>query len=332
MMPTHVTFQATVLVFVISLLSAPQSATAAFQAVTSREAEELVRYHNKVRDEVGVGPVEWSPALARFAQEWADEVARTGRIGHRPGEGEFAQRYGENIAWGSGGGFDVLTGARSWYEEKKSYTPGTPIPRDFRDFKAGHYTQMVWEDTTEIGAGKAVIQAGDRKGSLLVVCNYNPRGNMIGEEPFIAGGDTRGGDAQGGGETASAKLGSTSLRVLEPVDVEGPFPELVREVEVGDVVQLQIAHPVRPPFPSEASVKVSNLALTALFVTSNKGQVAVTGPKQGVIGGGYFSAFVRASNSGEAKAVVTATYPDGTKKVVPFVFKVNDRGGGKDRR
>ncbi len=335
MMPTHVTFQATVLVFVISLLSAPQSATAAFQAVTAREADELVRYHNKARDEVGVGPVEWSPALARFAQEWADEVARTGRIGHRPGEGQFAQKYGENIAWGSGGGFDVLTGARSWYEEKESYTPGTPIPEDFRDFKAGHYTQMVWKDSTEIGAGRAVIQTGDRKGSLFVVCNYNPRGNMVGEKPFLATGDTRGGDARGGGETASAKLGSTSLRVLEPIDVEGPFPDLVREVEVGDVVQLQVAYPARPPYPLEASVRSSNRALAALFVTSNGGRVAEPGTvtKRGVVGDDCnFSAFVRASNPGEAKAVVTAIYPDGTKKEVPFVFKVNDRGGVKNRR
>ena len=157
---------------------------------------------------------------------------------------------------------------------------------------------------------------------------------MIGEKPFPATGIARGGEAQGGGETASAKLGSTSLRVLEPVDVEGPFPERVREVEVGDVVQLQVAYPARPPLPSEASVKVSDRALTALFVTSNEGRVAVPGPepKQGVIGSDSFSAFVCASNPGEAKAVVTATYPDGTKKEVPFAFKVNDRGGGKDRR
>ena len=157
---------------------------------------------------------------------------------------------------------------------------------------------------------------------------------MVGETPFLATGIARGGDAQGGGETASAQLGSTSLRVLGPVNVEGPFPQSVREVEVGDVVQLQVAYPARPPFPSEASVKVSNRALTALFVTSNGGRVAVPGPeaKQGVIGSDSFSAYVRANSSGEAKAVVTATYPDGTKKEVPFAFKVHDRGGGKVRR
>ncbi len=184
MTPSHVAVRATGLLSAVLFLSAPRFANAAAQAVTARDADELVRYHDKVRDEVGVGPVKWSPALAGFAQEWADEVARTGTIGHRPGGGEFAQKYGENIAWGSGGGFDVRTGARSWYEEKKSYTPGTPIPRDFRDFKAGHYTQMVWENSTEIGAGMAVIQTGAKKGYLLVVCNYDPRGNIIGEKPY----------------------------------------------------------------------------------------------------------------------------------------------------
>jgi len=100
------------------------------------------------------------------------------------------------------------------------------------------------------------------------------------------------------------------------------------------VDQLQFVLWVRPPFPSQASVKVFNRELTVLFVTSNEGQVAVPGPEpeQGVIGGGSFSAYVRASNSGEAKAVVTATYPDGTKKEVPFVFEARDRGGVKDRR
>ena len=65
MMPTHVTVRATGLLFVVSFLSAPQFANAAAQAVTAREADELVRYHNKVRDEVGVGPVEVVPRPGR---------------------------------------------------------------------------------------------------------------------------------------------------------------------------------------------------------------------------------------------------------------------------
>ena len=124
-------------------------------ALSAQEAADLVEFHNKVREEVGSEPVKWSPELARFAQEWADEVARAGKLAHRPREGERKQRYGENIAWGSGRGYGVLKAAESWYAEMKFYEPGTPIPQpeDFGDFKAGHYTQMVWKDTTAIGVG-----------------------------------------------------------------------------------------------------------------------------------------------------------------------------------
>jgi pathogenesis-related protein 1 len=155
-------------------------------ALSAKEAADLVEFHNKVREEVGIEPVKWSPELARFAQEWADEVARTGKLAHRPREGERKQRYGENIAWGSGRGYDVLKAAESWYAEMKVYEPGTPIPQpeDFGEFRAGHYTQMVWKDTTAIGAGKATIQEGERKGWLVVVCNYDPPGNIAGEKPY----------------------------------------------------------------------------------------------------------------------------------------------------
>jgi hypothetical protein len=53
-------------------------------AVTAKEMQDLVDYHNKLRKDVGVNPVKWSPALAKVAQAWADEVARTGIVGHSP--------------------------------------------------------------------------------------------------------------------------------------------------------------------------------------------------------------------------------------------------------
>jgi hypothetical protein len=161
----------------------PESETGS--AFSSGEAADLVEFHNKAREEAGVAPVKWSPELARFAQQWADEVARTGQPAHRPREGEHKQRYGENIAWGMGGGYGVHQGAESWYDEKKFYERGTPIPppEDFGAFRAGHYTQMVWKDTTTIGAGKATIQGGKLKGWLVVVCNYDPPGNISGQKP-----------------------------------------------------------------------------------------------------------------------------------------------------
>ena len=67
-------------------------------ALPDKEAKQVVDFHNKVRKDVGVGPVKWSPTIAKYAQEWADYLAEKGELEHRPAEGKFAQKYGENIA------------------------------------------------------------------------------------------------------------------------------------------------------------------------------------------------------------------------------------------
>ena len=166
------------------LAGRPQLAGDTGSKLTANEADVLVAYHNQVRSEVGVAPVRWSPTLADFAQQWADEVARTGMLQHRPRDGQWRQLYGENMAWGSGRAYDVLTAAKRWYEEIKFYEPGSSIPRDSGSFKAVHYTQIVWKDTTEIGAGKAIIEKGEKRGWTVVVCNYNPAGNIAGQVPY----------------------------------------------------------------------------------------------------------------------------------------------------
>jgi pathogenesis-related protein 1 len=149
-------------------------------AMSDADAKAFVEYHNKVRKEVGSGPVTWSKDLAAFAQKWADHLAETGELEHRPRTGEWAQKFGENLAIDA----TALKGAGAWYGEKKDYEKGTPIPEDFSKFTAGHYTQMVWKGTTKIGAGVAVVQKGKYQGQVVVVCNYDPRGNIIGQKPY----------------------------------------------------------------------------------------------------------------------------------------------------
>ncbi|OWK43588.1 CAP domain-containing protein [Fimbriiglobus ruber] len=149
-------------------------------ALTAEEIEDLVSYHNRVRKEVGAEPVKWSEKVAAVAQEWADHLAEIGKLEHRPRTGKSASPYGENLAINQ----SVRKGAEAWYAEKKDYTAGDPIPKDFANFKAGHYTQMVWSKTTEIGAGKAVVKSGRFKGETVLVTNYNPPGNFIGRKPY----------------------------------------------------------------------------------------------------------------------------------------------------
>jgi uncharacterized protein YkwD len=51
--------------------------------------------HNAARAQVGVAPLAWSPTLAGYAQQWADQLAEQGcALSHRPGDS-----YGENLFW-----------------------------------------------------------------------------------------------------------------------------------------------------------------------------------------------------------------------------------------
>lgn len=133
-------------------------------------AREMLAAHNGVRARVGMAPLAWSDPLAGRAQEWADSLVARGQFAHRPNSG-----YGENL-------FEI-TGARAtssqvvnaWAEEVRDY--------DYRSNKCrgvcGHYTQIVWGDTKEVGC--AVARRGARE---VWVCDYDPPGNWAGKRPY----------------------------------------------------------------------------------------------------------------------------------------------------
>lgn len=139
-------------------------------------ADELLDAHNRYREEVGVPPLEWSSALAESAQAWADELAATNRFAHSDTD------YGENLWKGTAGRFSPTRMVAGWGEEQQYFIPNQPFPDvsttgNWAD--VGHYTQLVWEDTTEVGCAIATDHSWD-----VLVCHYNPPGNFIGEEPY----------------------------------------------------------------------------------------------------------------------------------------------------
>ncbi|MFZ9504750.1 MAG: CAP domain-containing protein [Cyclobacteriaceae bacterium] len=157
-----------------------QSILRSGSSLTSSEAEEVLVYHNNVRQEVGVGPLEWSRELAGYAQKWADQLAASGcEMNHRPRSGVWKQQHGENLFWGSDADvYTALDACESWYSEKKFYRNAPVGNGNFS--QVGHYTQMVWSKTTHVGMAKAVC----RDGSVLVVANYDPPGNYLGQKPY----------------------------------------------------------------------------------------------------------------------------------------------------
>jgi len=147
--------------------------------VDQKEAQEALDFHNKVRKDVGTAPLEWSAELAAYAQAWADNLAkRNCAFEHRPHSGEFKQIHGENIFWGSGMAYTVVTASKSWYDEIKEYKHA-PLNNDNWSV-AGHYTQMVWKSTTQVGIAKAICQGGE----TLIVANYDPAGNYMGQSAY----------------------------------------------------------------------------------------------------------------------------------------------------
>lgn len=137
------------------------------------EAQEFMNIHNQARAQVGVPPLRWSNTLARYAQQWADNLAATGGFAHR---GRDGTGYGENIFGGSNG-FGPADAARSWLSEKRVYRDGPVTNQNFG--AVGHYTQMVWRTTTEVGYGFARGRNG-----VIVVANYGPGGNITGQAPY----------------------------------------------------------------------------------------------------------------------------------------------------
>src|SRR5215213_4257796 len=147
--------------------------------VTKEDAQTALDFHNKVRKDVNVPSLEWSQELAAFAQLWANKLAGGGcKLEHRPSTGKWAQLYGENIFFGTAKGLTALEASKAWYSEIKDFTNAKLTLDNWT--KVAHYTQMVWRTTTKIGIAKAACPSG----ATIIVANYSPIGNYMGQKPY----------------------------------------------------------------------------------------------------------------------------------------------------
>jgi uncharacterized protein YkwD len=154
----------------LPLLSAPRQ-------IDTQAQNTILQTHNQYREEVGVSPLEWSQELAASAKKWAEHLAEIDTMEHSESNGE----YGENIWSGTKGYFSWEDMVDAWGEEKQYFIPNRAIPNACEGSwqKCGHYTQLIWQDTQEVGCGLA---SNDQREFL--VCQYNPPGNFQGEQPY----------------------------------------------------------------------------------------------------------------------------------------------------
>ena len=141
--------------------------------------------HNRIRSQLGIAPLVWSDELAEFAQNRAIQLAENNncQLRHEP-----SGQYGENLYWASAVRWsngkreiqDISAQhvAETWEQEARDYDHRAKRCR--KGAACGHYTQMIWRDSKEIGCGMVICAD---KGQVWV-CNYSPPGNFIGQSPY----------------------------------------------------------------------------------------------------------------------------------------------------
>jgi pathogenesis-related protein 1 len=161
------------LLCLFSLASTEGSLAPKDEPLDATQIELMVKQHNVWREKVGCPPLTWSTELAKYSQQWADQLAKRGcEMKHRPPDS-----YGENIYWSKGMTNEADHIVDSWGSEIEFYNAKKNTCKDGE--VCGHYTQVVWCDTKEVGCGMA--RCGDEE---IWVCNYNPPGNYVGQRPF----------------------------------------------------------------------------------------------------------------------------------------------------
>jgi uncharacterized protein YkwD len=137
----------------------------------------MLNVHNQARFEVGVEALTYDSGLAFVASQWADNCL----FQHSGGQ------YGENLyaSTNQASGSDAANG---WVSEKQYFLGGVCPNFCSNGFgSCGHYTQIVWRDTTTFGCDYQDCSENSPFGSgnwRLWVCNYNPPGNVVGQAPY----------------------------------------------------------------------------------------------------------------------------------------------------
>ena len=139
-------------------------------------ASRLLAAHNIERDRTGAARLRWSNKLAQDANAWALRLAREGRLEHA--SGEQRRGSGENLWMGSARKYSAEDMIGGFVNERDKFRAGIfpQVSRTGNWADVGHYTQLIWPGTQEVGCAVAAGEMND-----VLVCRYFPAGNIIGE-------------------------------------------------------------------------------------------------------------------------------------------------------
>ncbi len=192
------------------------STTVTTQAATDCSSDALcsvwVNKHNELRQSLNSGGVtddgidgnypvpttplpnvEWNTTLAQVAQNHADKC----EFEHNSNsQSDYVALGGENIYIGeniAAHWFYSPAGVKAYYADLQMqmwWDEHTDWHYQIINYSninsSGHFTQMIWANTVEIGCGMARCEnfSGSSYDAYFSVCNYGPGGNYVGQYPY----------------------------------------------------------------------------------------------------------------------------------------------------
>jgi uncharacterized protein YkwD len=164
---------------VFPILMAALAFAGTVQAGPSDFDQKILDAHNRERASLSLPGLTWSDKLAQDAAGWAAHLAALGHAEHS--KPDQRGHEGESLWQGTSGGYGPDEMVAGWIAEKKDFIYGAfPAVTKGGDWHVvGHYTQVVWRNTKEVGCAKVAAGAWD-----ILVCRYSPAGNLVGEKPY----------------------------------------------------------------------------------------------------------------------------------------------------
>lgn len=193
----------------LTILTVVLSQKTCVNVLSDAQRAEIVRAHNYYRNLVASGKqgslptatnmkeVTWDKEVEGVAQNWASSNP-SGHNSNRKLPTRPSLYVGENIYWSSRSGSKVITAGNanvtaaiaSWYSEVKDFSG------DVSAFKSsaaaiGHFTQVIWADTSAVGCGildcVTKSSSGSYSQSVAFVCDYAVGGNYLGSPIYKKG-------------------------------------------------------------------------------------------------------------------------------------------------
>ena len=136
---------------------------------------EALESHNRYRKRHNSEPLKLNKDLCEIAQEYAKKLAESNNFIHS-GNKYNDKPLGENIFMSNHYPISGKFTTDNWYNEIKNYNFDDP---GFKE-GIGHFTQLVWKSTSEVGFGIEI----STDGFYYVVANFFPPGNINSPQYF----------------------------------------------------------------------------------------------------------------------------------------------------